>query len=76
MAEEQPHKDFDFGVCKSVEVVPPQSCEVNAIVPLPCIDLDIRYTGAQYLSYIELALLVAFDECWAIVLHKVHVFLI
>jgi hypothetical protein len=52
MAEEQSHKAFDFGVCKGVEVVPPHSCEVDAIIPLPYIDLDIRYTGAQHLSCI------------------------
>jgi hypothetical protein len=76
MAEEQPHKAFDFGVCKSIEVVPPHSCEVDAIVPLLCIDLDIRYTEVQHLSCVELAVLVAFNECWAILLRRVHVFLI
>jgi hypothetical protein len=76
MAKEQPYKAFDFGVCKGVEMVPPHSCEVDVIVPLPCIDLDIRYTGAQHLSYVELAVLVPFDERWAILLHRVHVFLI
>jgi hypothetical protein len=39
------------------------SCEVDAIVPLPFIDFDIRYTGAPHLSCIELAILVAFDKC-------------
>jgi hypothetical protein len=73
MAEEQPHKAFDFGVCKGVEVVPPHSCKVDAIVPLPCIDLAIRYTGVQHLSCIKLAVLVAFDKHWAILLHRMHV---
>jgi hypothetical protein len=76
MAEKQPQKAFDFGVCKGVEVVPPHSCEVDTIVPLSCIDLDIRYTGVQHLSCVELAVLVVFDKCWAILLCKVHVFLI
>jgi hypothetical protein len=70
MDGEQPHKAFDFGVGKGIEMGLADLLEVHAIVPLSGIFLNGVGTGPEHLGLIQSPILVSFNKSWSILLDR------